>query len=142
MAIVLTTAHVRAIEDHARATYPEECCGFLIGEPGEPKRVREVRRATNVVAEDRARRYVIDPKELLGVDRGLAGSGRDLLGFYHSHPDHPARPSEFDLENAAWPGYSYVILSIVGRSPNDLRSWLLDRDGRRVETETLSITQE
>lgn len=142
MAILLTPGHVRAIEDHARETYPEECCGFLVGADGDPKRVQETRRATNVVREDRGRRYMIDPREILTLDRQNRGTGRDLLGFYHSHPDHPARPSDFDLANAAWPGYSYVILSIVDRHPNDLRSWLLDAETRLVKPEILSITQE
>ena len=142
MTILLTPTHVRAIEDHARATFPEECCGFLVGNSGEPRRVRETRRATNVVKENRERRYVIDPREILEVDRALVGTGQDLLGFYHSHPNHPARPSEFDLENAAWPGYSYVILSIVDRNPNDLRAWLLDAESRLAKPEILSITQE
>ena len=140
MTILLTPTHVRAIEDHARATFPEECCGFLVGNSGEPRRVRETRRATNVVKENRERRYVIDPREILEVDRALVGTGQDLLGFYHSHPDHPAAPSDFDLANAAWTGYSYLILSIVDRNPNDLRSWLLDPERKHAKAEILSIT--
>ncbi len=140
MTIVLTREQVRAIEDHARETFPEECCGFLIGIPGEPKRVVETRRARNVAPADRGRRYFIDPLEQLRVDQELRGTGRDVVGFYHSHPNHPATPSQFDLENSAWPGYSFLILSIVDRNPKDLKAWLLDREGRKVEAETLSIT--
>ena len=140
MTLVLSPAHVRAIEEHAREAYPEECCGFLVGPPGEPKKVDEVRRATNVVESNRARRYVIDPREILATERSTAGSGREILGFYHSHPDHPAAPSDFDLANAAWTGYSYLILSIVDRNPNDLRSWLLDPERKHAKAEILSIT--
>ena len=92
--------------------------------------------------EDRPRRYAIDPRELLAADREASRAGQEILGFYHSHPDHPARPSDFDLGHAAWPGYSYVILSIVDRNPNDLRAWLMDSERRSVQAETLSIIGE
>jgi proteasome lid subunit RPN8/RPN11 len=138
--IVLTTAHVRAIEEHAQEGYPEECCGFLIGQPGERKEVRDVRRASNVVETNRERRYVIDPREILRADREARASGHEILGFYHSHPDHPARPSTFDESHATWSGYSYVIMSIVGGNPNDLRSWVIDTEGGPFRAETLSIT--
>lgn len=140
MTLVLATVHVRAMEAHARETYPEECCGFLLGKAGEPKRVAEVRRARNVVEANRGRRYVIDPREILAAEREGAAAGNEILGFYHSHPDHPATPSDFDLSRAAWPGYSYVILSIVDRNPNDLRSWLMDSEASWAKAETLSIT--
>lgn len=140
MTIVLTKDHVRAIEDHARATYPEECCGLLLGTPGEPKKVLEVRRAKNVVEANREQRFVIDPREVLAADREASRVGREILGFYHSHPDHPAAPSDFDLSRAAWPGYSYVILSIVDRNPRDMTSWILDSETRSTKAEVLSIT--
>jgi proteasome lid subunit RPN8/RPN11 len=116
---------VRLIEDHARETFPEECCGFLIGAIGDVRRIDEARRAANVVQGNRRQRYVIDPRETLTVEKSLADSGREILGFYHSHPNHPAIPSEFDRGHA-WPWYSYIILSIVDREPADLRAWTLD----------------
>lgn len=140
MTIRLTSAQLRAIEDHARDAYPEECCGFLIGTPGEPKEVVEVRRAKNVVETDRERRYVIDPRDILAADRDASRAGREILGFYHSHPDHPAAPSDFDLSHAAWPGYSYVILGLDHRNPADVASWLLDSEARSMKAEPLSIT--
>ena len=125
MKVVLTAAHVAAIHEHAREAYPEECCGFLLGPAADDRRVARVRRATNVAPEDRVRRYVIDPRETLAVEKELAGSGLEILGFYHSHPNHPAVPSEFDRSHA-WPWYAYVILSTVVRLPKDLRAWRLD----------------
>ncbi len=136
----LTKAQLRAIEDHARDAYPEECCGFLLGTPGEPKKVLEVRPAKNVVETNRQRRYVIDPREILAAERDASRAGREILGFYHSHPNHPAAPSDFDLSHAAWPGYSYVILSIVNRNPENVTSWLLDSEARSKKAEPLSIT--
>ena len=85
---------------------------------------------------------MIEPREILRVDREAREAGREILGFYHSHPDHPARPSHFDEAHATWPGYSYVILSIVDGNPNDLRSWVLEKEGGPFHAETLSITAE
>ncbi len=129
---------MRAIEAHARETFPEECCGFLLGPTGEPRTVAEARRATNVVQENRTRRYLIDPRETLAVEKSLAGTGWEILGFYHSHPDHPAVPSEFDRGHA-WPWYSYAILSILDRTPADLRAWTLDGDTSTFRPDTLQI---
>lgn len=138
MTVLLTHAQVAAIEAHAQETFPEECCGFLIG-PNQPlRRVARVRRAANVAEENRARRYVIDPKEWLVVEKELAGTGQEILGFYHSHPDHPASPSEFDRGHA-WPWYAYVILSIVNHVPKDLRAWSLDGDAQVFHPDELAI---
>ena len=127
-----------SIEAHARETFPEECCGFLIGPAAEPRKVLAVRRATNVVETNRERRYVIDPRDFLAVEKELRGSGQEILGFYHSHPNHPAEPSEFDRSHA-WPWYSYVILSIVDRNPADLRAWLLDGDTSVFRSDSLTV---
>ncbi len=136
--MVLTEAQVRGLEDHARETYPEECCGFILGPAGEPRKIHEVRRATNVAEENRARRYVIDPRETLAVEKSLHGTGLEILGFYHSHPNHPAVPSEFD-RGRAWPWYSYVILSIVERTPADLRAWTLEDEAEVFRSDELTI---
>ncbi len=138
MTVVLRKAQVAAIEDHARETFPEECCGFLLGPSAEPREVAEVQRATNVVETNRERRYVIDPRETLRVEKSLEGTGREILGFYHSHPNHPAVPSEFDRGHA-WPWYSYVILSIVDRAPAELKAWTLDGDDGTFRPNELSV---
>ncbi len=139
MTLLVPAALVTEIEAHGRETFPEECCGFLVGRPGEPKRVDETRRAANVVESNRERRYVIDPREILRMDKELRGTPREILGFYHSHPNHPARPSLFDEAQAAWPGYSYLILSVVGRTPVDLRSWIPEKEGGPFRAERLEI---
>ena len=138
MKVVLAAAHVAAIQEHARETFPEECCGFLLGPRADEKRVARVRRATNVVPENRERRYVIDPRETLAVEKELRGSGTEILGFYHSHPNHPAVPSEFDRGHA-WPWYAYVILSIVERVPGDLRAWSLEDETSTFEPVPLEV---
>ncbi len=98
----------------------------------EPSRrlVERVRPTDNVFeASEQGRRFSIDPLELMRAERDAAEMGQLVLGFYHSHPDHPARPSEFDRARA-WPFYSYVIVSIQSREPVDMTSWVLnDRSG-------------
>ena len=96
---------------HAEQSYPHECCGVLVGSALKDRRVFAAHTATNVNVERATDRYIIDPMEINIIDRQARAEGLDILGFYHSHPDHPDRPSEFDRE---WgqPGYSYVIISV------------------------------
>ncbi len=91
-----------------------------------------------MVETNRQRRYVIDPREILVLEKELRGTGQEILGFYHSHPNHPAEPSEFDRAHA-WPWYSYVILSIMDRTPADLRAWSLDDETAAFHPEPLAI---
>ena len=125
------------IRRHGLSAYPEECCGFLIGR-AEPaaKRVVDLRRAANAREDSRHNRYEIAPGELLEVEKAAVASGLDILGFYHSHPDHPARPSEFDREHAI-PWYSYVILSVASGVPAELTAWTLRRDRSGFDEETI-----
>ncbi len=81
---------------------------------------------------------MIDPIQQLAVENEVRGTGHEILGFYHSHPNHPAEPSEFDRSHA-WPWYSYVILSIVERTPADLRAWILDEKSASFRPEPLTI---
>jgi proteasome lid subunit RPN8/RPN11 len=123
--IEIPRAIMQWIEDHARDAYPEEGCGFLIGQMSEPRRVEASRRAQNVAVANRSRRYTIDPLELLHADDDARKRGLDLIGIYHSHPDHPAAPSEFDRSRAtSW--YSYVIVRVVDRQPKEATAWRFD----------------
>jgi len=125
---------VEKIRAHARAAYPEECCGFLIGRhAGEDRVVTEARRADNVHPGPRGTRYTIDNEATRRVEAEFRVGETRLVGFYHSHPDHPAAPSEFDLRNA-WEYYLYAILAVLDGEPADLRAWSLDEE-RRAFTE-------
>ena len=136
----IRAACVESIEMHARETYPEECCGFLIGpSKTRPRRIVTARRARNVAPSDRERRYTIEPIEILTVEKSLRGSSNGILGFYHSHPDHPAAPSAYDRERASWPGYSYLILSIRKREPAALTAWKLVRQAGPFVPDRLTI---
>ncbi len=136
MTIEIPDAVVRAIEEHARDAFPEECCGFLFGQAGEPRRVVDARRAKNVASENREQRYVVDPLELLHADNEARAKSLELIGIYHSHPNHPAAPSEFDRSRAAgW--YSYLILRITDREPKDLTAWVFDERTQRFEPDEI-----
>jgi proteasome lid subunit RPN8/RPN11 len=100
---------------HGEETYPYECCGVLLGEiDGEGvKFVRAVVRCGNQRSDSPHNRYLIDPRELVRIQREARERAQDILGFYHSHPDHPARWSQTDLAEAHWTGCSYVITSVM-----------------------------
>ncbi|HVS16672.1 MAG TPA: Mov34/MPN/PAD-1 family protein [Thermoanaerobaculia bacterium] len=127
------------IRRHAAEAYPEECCGVMLGEPtAAGTRVVRLVRAENT-REDAARhhRYLIEPATILRCQREARAEGLDIVGYYHSHPDHPARPSDFDREHA-WPGTSYVIVAVEQGEPAALHSWKLSDDRSTFEEEPIS----
>lgn len=135
MRVVLTDELVEAIRRHAEATYPEECCGFLVArQPGEDSPVtRRIVRVTpmeNRMESARDRRFVIPPEELRRFEQSLEGTDEALVGFYHSHPDHPAVPSLFDQDHA-WPWYTYLVLSVDHGRSAELGAFELDAEMRR-----------
>jgi proteasome lid subunit RPN8/RPN11 len=114
-----------AIEQHGRETYPHECCGALLGDQD---RVVATHPLPNVTTEGPRRRFRIDDQDYLASERQASAAGRSLLGFYHSHPDHPAEPSQYDLDHA-WPTFVYPIVSVMAGEAVALRAWTL-RDDR------------
>ena len=101
------------IRHHGEETYPHECCGILLGtSEGEVRTVRASIRCGNTRTDSPQNRYNIDPRELVRAQREAHERGLDIVGFYHSHPDHPARWSQTDFEEAHWIGCSYVITSV------------------------------
>ena len=138
MTIEISQPVLQAVHEHARAAYPEEGCGFLLGHSGTPRRIEESRRARNAATENRARRYMIDPLELLHADDDARKKGLELIGIYHSHPDHPAVPSEYDRSRAAsW--LSYVIVSVVDRVPKDVTAWQFDEAAQIFRPEPMVV---
>jgi len=102
-----------ALRQHGEETYPHECCGVLLGQIREDERVViSIARAGNTRTDSAHNRYNIDPRELVRIQREGRERGEDIVGFYHSHPDHPARWSPTDLAEAHWFGCSYVITSV------------------------------
>jgi proteasome lid subunit RPN8/RPN11 len=117
---------------HAASAYPEECCGVLLGPS--PDRVTEAVRLENVQPDNRQRRFVIDPAAYRAAEALADTRGQALVGFYHSHPNHPARPSSFDLEHA-WPNFSYPIVSVRNGRAGEIRSWRLRADRTAFDEE-------
>lgn len=159
MVLILDLDKLQGIRDHAEQTYPEECCGLLVGWITASAKGDEVRQVVRCVPADNAwdetvaaevnplqrisvaerpttkdNRYWIDPQLMLRVQRearegtGTDSAGHrhlDIIGTYHSHPDHLALPSECD-RTLAWPSYSYIIVSVIQGQAVDLRCWCLD----------------
>ncbi len=102
-----------SLRQHGEETYPHECCGVLLGTlDGDTRTVTSIVRAGNTCTDSPHNRYHIDPKELVRIQRQGRERGEDIVGFYHSHPDHPALWSTTDLAEAHWIGCSYVITSV------------------------------
>jgi proteasome lid subunit RPN8/RPN11 len=110
----LTYADYAALRRHGEETYPHECCGILLGRTEEDgtRTVTSTARCGNTRADSPHNRYNIDPRDQIRIQREGRERGEDIIGYYHSHPDHPARWSATDLAEAHWPGYSYVITGV------------------------------
>jgi proteasome lid subunit RPN8/RPN11 len=110
----ITRTDYDAIRRHGEETYPHECCGVLLGQmDGEVRTVTSTARCGNTRIDSPQNRYNIDPKELVRIQRDARTRDEDIIGFYHSHPDHPAQWSTTDLEEAHWIGCSYVITRVA-----------------------------
>ena len=131
---------LEAIRGHGRETYPEECCGALLGKASEDGHARVARgvRMANASREMRERRFSIEPLEYLRLERRAEELNLRVLGFYHSHPDHPAAPSEYDREHAL-PFLHYLILSVEAGSPGEATSWVFSEDRGIFEREELRV---
>ena len=154
MRLELAQQHLDSIRAHGARDYPNECCGILFGSAeGNVKKVVEVvslpnlrldsARAQEVLpldepgSESERNRFLIDPMEQLKAEKEARSRGLDVVGYYHSHPDHPARPSEYDRVHA-WPWYSYVIVSVERGEPKALTSWVLSEDRSRFDEEPIA----
>jgi proteasome lid subunit RPN8/RPN11 len=131
----------RQIEKEGVEAYPNECCGIMYGRDTADGRVVERLEAVPNVfdEEERYHRFSISPLQLMRAEKQASDEARLVLGFYHSHPDHPARPSEYDRQHA-WPFYSYVIVSIAGREAVDMTSWILDEQTETFCRQEISQT--
>jgi len=130
----VTAAVDREIRRHGEETYPHECCGALVGANGHTTATVAL---PNTTEEGPRRRFMVRPSDYRLAEQRAQELGGDLLGFYHSHPDHPARPSQFDLDHA-WPFFSYVIVSVKAGVPEDRTSWRLQDDRSAFDQENLT----
>lgn len=132
MIVDISKELLQRIKTSVQAGYPYETCGLLIGEQARAGiRVQDVIQAPNLNQERPQARYELDPKALLTADRVAQDRGLEIVGIWHSHPDHPACPSETDRA-AAWEGWSYMIVSVTPHGVTEIRSWRL-ADNKFVE---------
>ena len=129
----VTEAVDRAIRLHGQETYPHECCGALIGRSDH---VTDVVALPNTTEEGPRRRFLVRPSDYRLAEARATELGAELLGFYHSHPDHPARPSQFDLDHA-WPTFAYIIVAVAAGAAGDMTVWYLKDDRSSFEEGSL-----
>lgn len=155
--IRLSEAHLDAMRAHGVETFPRECCGAILGDAeADVKIVQELRPLPNVFEPStefetsilpegadavvgevgQERRYLVSPDQMFALMREERRTKRKILGFYHSHPNHPALPSEYDRVWAS-PWYTYIIVSIQDGHPADLTAWQLNEDGEAFQTEEI-----
>jgi proteasome lid subunit RPN8/RPN11 len=122
-----------AIAEHARQTYPNECCGALIGRA---EMVTEAFALPNTTEEGPRRRFLVRAEDCTLAENRAKAQGAEVLGFYHSHPDAPARPSQYDLDHA-WPTWWYVIVAVEAGEPVASTCWRLALDRSKFEQQRL-----
>jgi proteasome lid subunit RPN8/RPN11 len=144
--LTITSGVDAAIRIHGQETYPHECCGALVGRDGF---VTGIVALPNTTDEGPRRRFMVRPSDYRLAERRATELGGDLLGFYHSHPDHPARPSQYDLDHA-WPTFAYIIVAVAGEAEGlpgrsgvaakaaDMTVWYLQEDRSRFEEGSLN----
>jgi proteasome lid subunit RPN8/RPN11 len=132
-----------AIRRHGEQTYPHECCGVLLGrDDGAQREVTSTARCNNMRSDSPQNRYQIDPRELVAIQREARQRGEDIVGFYHSHPDHAPLWSQTDLAEAHWIGCSYVITSVEQGKALVTNSFALegeDEAGKRLVQEPIEV---
>ncbi|MDR2761815.1 MAG: M67 family metallopeptidase [Planctomycetaceae bacterium] len=138
--IVITAAKIAEINKYAEQEYPNECCGAILGKFETERRIAiELIPISNKrEPESRRNRFLIRPEEFLLCEKTALKQGLDLIGFYHSHPDHLSVPSGYDLDHAL-PVYSYIIVSVKSGKADELTSWLLQGDRTQFMQEEIQI---
>jgi proteasome lid subunit RPN8/RPN11 len=136
----LSSDLAEGIRRHGAETFPHECCGALLGREGADG-AREVLALFPLInrRDDSPRnRFAVSAEDVLDAEKAARQQGCELVGWYHSHPDHPARPSQFDCEHA-WPWYSYVIVSVMSGQPAEMTSWRLNDDRQDYSPEAIDV---
>lgn len=140
--LLLSESLAARIRSHGENTYPHECCGAILGSDSDSAReVRELYPLVNRRDDSPRNRFSITAQDFRDAERAAQSAGLDVVGWYHSHPDHPALPSEYDREHA-WPWYSYIIVSVQKGEAPQMRSWRLRDDRGAYDTEAIEQTAE
>ena len=134
------------IRSHGAETYPHECCGALLGRDTEVtgsrvyREIHALHPLVNSRDDSPQNRFSVTSKDVLEAEKDARTRGLEVVGWYHSHPDHPARPSQYDRDHA-WPWYSYIIVSVANKIPEDMTSWRLTDDRADFECEEIELQQ-
>ena len=140
--INITENIANAFTSHGEEEYPHECCGFIIGNfKGNESYGLEYLPASNIKEENRERRFLIDPKAYQKAEDEADEKGLSVISIVHSHPDHPDKPSDFDREHA-WPGFSYIIISVQNGNAISYKSWQLNENREFFTEENIKIVKE
>jgi proteasome lid subunit RPN8/RPN11 len=140
MAINLTQEHLDQIRQHGERTYPEECGGLLLGVlEGETRIIKETLPLENIRKDSRHNRIEISPLDYAKAEREATKRGLGVWGYYHSHPNHPAVPSGFDLEHAPFIEWSYLIVSVRAGVAQEVRAWTVREDRSQFDEEILLL---
>lgn len=136
--LIVNSQLAQGIRDYGARDYPNETCGALLGVDGaEAREVRALFPLTNRRDDSPRNRFSITADDFRAAEKAAKQQGLELLGWYHSHPDHPAKPSEYDREHA-WPWYSYVIVSVAQGKPQQMTSWQLADDRSTFHAEEIA----
>jgi proteasome lid subunit RPN8/RPN11 len=140
--VALATAADSSIRSLGAGAYPNEGCGVLLGRFADGRvEVVDATSGTNTNTQRARDRYLLDPADIVRADRDARGRGLDIVGFWHSHPDHPARPSQFDTDHA-WIDYVYVIVNTTAIGAGDLNGFTLSGEGGPFEQVRLVVTSD
>ena len=131
------------IRKHGAETYPHECCGALLGRDSAgngngDREIVAILALANQREDSPRNRFSVAPRDVIDADKAAQAHGLEVVGWYHSHPDHPARPSEYDREHA-WPWYSYVILKVEKGEAREMTSWRLREDRKEYDEEKIKV---
>lgn len=132
--LTITPGVNAAIRSHGQETYPHECCGAIIGRDGFASAIVAL---PNTTDEGPRRRFMVRPSDYQLAEKRASELGGELLGFYHSHPDHPARPSQYDLDHA-WPTFAYIIVAVAQGRADAMTVWYLKDDRSSFEEGSLN----
>ena len=127
------------IKFHGEEVYNEECCGALFGKDSDENRtVLDILEFENEKEESRQNRFLINPEQYRSAEKLAKEKNLELLGFYHSHPDHPAQPSQFDIDHAL-PWFTYIIVSVINAKATKVTSWILKEDRSEFESQKIKV---
>jgi len=138
--ILVSEELAEKIRAHGVETYPHECCGALLGRDEPSREIFSLFPLVNRRDDSPRNRFSVTAEDVLEAEKAARSQELEVVGWYHSHPDHPARPSEYDRDHA-WPWYSYIIVSVHSGEPKDMTSWRLRDDRSAFDVETIQATK-